>query len=209
MSEAAITRDQRESVVVGIDRLDTLLDLAGKVIIVSSNLEALNRNLEEARDTDSEIIDQSRDLAQTANRISSDLHRLVVDVRHVDMKDLFARFRRLARDISRRVGKPLRFEVVGEEVSLDKTISEQIYDPIAHQIRNAIVHGIEGAELRESRGKDPVGLVRLEVEASEQTTTIRIHDDGNGVDLEAIRRTALERGLASESEVSDMGADEL
>lgn len=209
MSETSAAKEQSESVVVAINRLDTLLDLAGKVIIVSSNLEALRDRLEEQDNLAKEVYEESKDLASTASRISSDLHHLVIDVRHVSMNESFARFRRLARDVSRRVGKPIHFEVEGGDVTLDKIISEKIYDPIAHQIRNAIVHGIENPDVRMARGKDPVGRIRLEVEDDGQLTTIVLSDDGGGIDLDAVRSTAEQRGLATREQLSRMDDDEL
>ena len=209
MSDTAPNSDQRESVVVDISRLDTLLDLAGKVIIVSSDLEALRDRLEDEKGISEGICEESKDLASTASRISSDLHHLVIDVRHVSMGDSFARFRRLARDVSRRVGKPIRFEAIGGDITLDKVLSERIYDPIAHQIRNAIVHGIESSEVRSAAGKDPMGIVRLEVKSNEQLTTIEVCDDGAGIDLDAVRRVATKRGLATQAELDRMSDDDL
>jgi len=119
-----------ESMVVRLSRLDKMLELAGEVIIVSSNLNVLGQQIQEGAQVSHDLAEDAKDLAITSTRISSDLHNLVTDVRTVNMGDLFARFRRLARDTSRRLGKAIRFEVEGEDVCIDKKLSEKIYDPI-------------------------------------------------------------------------------
>jgi chemotaxis protein histidine kinase CheA len=188
-----------EAMVVRLSQLDNMLELAGEVIIVSSNLNAISRQMRQGEAV-TEYLNQSvKDLAITSGRISSDLHNLVTDVRTVDMRDLFARFRRLARDTSRRLGKAIRFETGGEDICIDKKLSEQIYDPIAHQIRNAISHGIEDDAARRAAGKDPVGDVTVRVLSKEHNTLIQVIDDGAGIDVEAVRRRIIEQGWADES----------
>ena len=111
-----------QSMVVRLSRLDNMLELAGQVIIVSSNLNSISREIREGAAISHILSEDIKDLAITSTRISSDLHSLVTDVRTVDMGDLFARFRRLARDTSRRLGKAVRFEVEGEDVCIDKKV---------------------------------------------------------------------------------------
>ena len=173
--------------VVRLSSLDNMLELAGQVIIVSSNLNALSREIQDGSTVSHILSEDVKDLAITSNRISSDLHNLVTDVRTVGMGDLFSRFRRLARDTSRRLGKAIRFELEGEDVCIDKKTSEKIYDPIAHQIRNAISHGIEDRQTRTKLGKDSVGTVVVKVRTTENNTIIDVIDDGGGIDTEAIR----------------------
>ncbi|HPS02394.1 MAG TPA: ATP-binding protein [Candidatus Sumerlaeota bacterium] len=198
-----------ESMVVRLSRLDKMLELAGEVIIVSANLNALSHQLHEGMSVSRMLSEDAKDLAITSSRISSDLHNLVTDVRTVDMSDLFARFRRLARDTSRRLGKPIRFKLEGEEICIDKKISERIYDPVAHQIRNAIDHGIEDREARQAAGKDPVGEVTVRVRNVDNFTIIDVADDGRGLQLDAIRRKAVEMGLVEESAAEGLAEDAL
>ena len=198
-----------ESMVVRLSRLDKMLELAGEVIIVSSNLSALSHQIQPGVQVSDHLVEDAKDLAITSSRISSDLHNLVTDVRTVDMSDLFARFRRLARDTSRRLGKAVRFEVEGEEVTIDKKISEKIYDPVAHQIRNAIAHGIEDEETRKRAGKDAVGTVRVSVRNLENNTVIEVVDDGAGIDDEAVRRRIAENGLLDEKAAMVLQGDAL
>jgi len=195
---------EQESMVVRLSRLDHMLELAGEVIIVSSNLNALCHSINEGTTINRQVSQDLKDLAITSSRISGDLHHLVTDVRTVDMQDLFARFRRLARDTSRRLGKAVHFQVEGETTCIDKKIAEKIYDPIAHQIRNAIAHGIEDQQTRTAQGKDPVGNVTLSVQNLENVTRIDISDDGAGINYERVRQKIVQLNLADPSTVAQL-----
>ena len=195
--------------VVRLSRLDKMLELAGEVIIVSSNLNAISHQMREGQTVSDTLAEDTKDLAITSTRISSDLHNLVTDVRTVDMTDLFARFRRLARDTARRLGKAVRFEVEGEDIFIDKKISEKIYDPIAHQIRNAIAHGIEDEETRRKAGKDPTGNVSVRVRNLDNATVIDIMDDGAGIDLEKIRSKIVEKGYLEQRAAAQLSEHDL
>ncbi len=203
------TPSSEQSMVVRLSRLDNMLELAGQVIIVSSNLNSISRDIREGAPISHILSEDIKDLAVTSTRISSDLHSLVTDVRTVDMGDLFARFRRLARDTSRRLGKAIRFEVEGEDVCIDKKTSEKIYDPIAHQIRNAIAHGIENEKTRKNAGKDPVGTVTVKVRNTDNNTVIDIIDDGGGIDTDAVRRRAVKMRIADEKAMAGYSDEEL
>ncbi len=197
-SSSSPSQSTQESMIVRLSSLDNMLELAGEVIIVSSNLNAMSREIQEGAEVSRTLSDNVKDLALTSSRISSDLHNLVTDVRTVGMGGLFARFRRIARDTSRRLGKVIRFELEGEDICIDKRTSEKIYDPIAHQIRNAIAHGIEDKQTRIKLEKDPVGSVAVKVRNTENNTVIDVIDDGGGIDTESVRRKALKMGLADE-----------
>ena len=200
---------QEESMVVRLSQLDKMLELAGEVIIVSSNLSAISRQTNTGSLVSREMYDNFKDLAITSNRISSDLHRLVVEVRTVDMTNLFGRFRRLTRDASRRVGKAVRFEAIGEDIFIDKRLSEKIHDPIAHLIRNAVAHGIEEQSVRKAAGKDPVGTVSVRLLNENDTIVFQVSDDGAGIDVEAIRRKIVEQGLITEQAAAAASAEQL
>ncbi len=215
MSETAVEKKTtrpgvaEESMIVRMSSLDNMLQLAGEVIIVSSNLNAMSRQIREGVPISRSVTNDIKDLAITSSRISSDLHNLVSNVRNVDMSDLFARFQRLARDTSRRLGKAIRFEVEGQEICIDKKMSEKIYDPIAHQIRNAMSHGIEDEQTRKAAGKDPLGTVKLSVKNMENSTVIAISDDGAGIDTERIRKKVVEMGLCEPAQAEKLKEREL
>lgn len=195
---------QAENMLVKLENLDQLLTLAGEVIITSSNLDLTYKNLQQLHNQKSpvsrETVDGAKDLASTSAIISSNLHHLVQAIRTVDLTDLSFRTRRLVRDIARKTGKRVRFEFEGEATTVDKTIVEKLYDPISHQIRNAIDHGIEDTLTRQRAGKPEEGVVSLRASNSENETFIEIEDDGKGVDLQALRAKAISMGIIKQED---------
>lgn len=190
-----------ENMLVKLENLNQLLVLAGEVIIASSNLEIAYRGLQSLYDkrqpVTREALESVNDLTGSTSDISTSLHRLVQTIRTVDLKDLSFRARRLVRDVARRTGKRVEFEFAGEETTIDKTIVEKLYDPISHQVRNAIDHGIEDSLTRERNGKPPEGKIKLSVYNTENETFIEIEDDGRGVDIESLRQKGIEKGLVA------------
>ena len=183
---------------VKISHLDRLLGLTGEIIITASNISILQRHLSTASvSIDKNSMEMVKNAALTANRISSDLHHLVMDIRMVPIKDTFLRFRRLVRDISKKKGRQVNFEIVGEDTLVDKTVAEKLYEPLAHQIRNAIDHGLEDPLDRKHNGKDPTGLLVLTAYKKEGFTFVSVSDDGRGLDEARIRQVAVEKGLLS------------
>ena len=189
---------QTENMLVKLSNLDQLLRLAGEVIIASSNMGLTFRGLQALYDkqepVNSETLHAINDLAGSTSEISSSLHRLVQDIRTVDLSDLGFRARRLVRDVARKTGKRVIFEFEGEDTTIDKTIVEKLYDPISHQLRNAIDHGIEDSHTREKNGKEPEGRITLTAYNSENQTFIEIRDDGRGVDMEALKQKGIDEG---------------
>ncbi len=185
--------------------LDQLLTLAGEVIIISSNQGILTRNLQNFYDRkrfiDPEILRTSKDLSSTTSVLSSNLHHLVQSIRTIDLKDLSFRARRLVRNTSRQTGKPIQFQVEGEKTLIDKSIVEKLYDPISHQIRNAIDHGIEDVQTRKARNKSEEGVVALRIYNTEKNTIIEISDDGAGINMEALKRKAVDQGIMRSEDV--------
>ena len=196
---------QPETSLVKSHHLDKLLRLTGEVIVASSNQGLAYRHLLHLRDRSERIdidsIDTARDLAETTSIISSELHELVQAIRTVSLRDFAFRAKRLVRETARRTGKRIKFEFEGEETTVDKSIVEKIYDPIAHQLRNAVDHGIEDALTRKRAGKSEVGRVVLRAYNTERETFIEIEDDGQGIDLAAMRQRAISLGHI------DQGAD--
>ncbi len=190
---------QAENMLVKLTNLDQLLTLAGEVIITSSNLDLTYKHLQQLYDKKTpvsrETVDGAKDLASTSAIISSNLHHLVQAIRTVDLTDLSFRTRRLVRDIARKTGKRVRFEFEGESTTVDKTIVEKLYDPISHQLRNAIDHGIEDTLGRQRAGKPEEGVVSIRASNSENETFIEIEDDGKGVDIQALRQKAITLGI--------------
>ncbi|MDR1612835.1 MAG: Hpt domain-containing protein [Planctomycetota bacterium] len=199
-----------ERMPVKISHLDTLLGLTGEIIIAASNISILQRHLTTTgTGVDKETMDMVKLASLTTNRISSDLHHLVMDIRMVPIRDTFLRFRRLVRDIAKKRGRQVDFEIVGEDTLVDKTVAERLYEPLAHQIRNAVDHGLEDPLERQHEGKKPTGNLTLTAYKKEGFTYVSVADDGKGLDEKRIGEVAIKKGLASESTVRGMAKEEV
>jgi len=194
---------------VKIAHLDRLLGLTGEIIITASNISILQRHLATvSSNIDKSSMEMVKNAALTANRISSDLHHLVMDIRMVPIKDTFLRFRRLVRDLAKKKGRQVNFEIVGEDTLVDKTVAEKLYEPLAHQIRNAIDHGLEDPLERKHNGKDTTGQLVLTAYKKEGFTYVSVADDGHGLNETRIRQTALEKGFLSPAAAQAMNQAE-
>lgn len=171
---------------VPAERLDAMMDAVGELVIVEARLTELAR--------------QSRDAALMATaeqitRLAAGLRDATMTMRMVPMRSLVARFRRLVMDLSSNLGKPVTFTVVGEETELDKTVIEKLADPLVHILRNALDHGMETVEERQTAGKGRDGVLELSAEHAGAEVLIRVRDDGRGMNAERIRAKAISQGL--------------
>ena len=194
---------------VKISHLDRLLSLTGEIIITAGNMSILQRHLQsQATRLDKDSTDMVKSAVLTANRISSDLHHLVMDIRLLPIRDTFLRFRRLVRDLAKKKGRQINFDIVGEDTLVDKTVAERLYEPLAHQIRNAVDHGLEDPLDRKQQGKNPQGQLTLTAYKKEGFTYVSVADDGRGLDIEGIRRAAVEKGLISPEAAAGLSPSE-
>jgi len=188
--------------------LDTLLDLLGEQVISKTQLEHISNELSNLV-KDKEDIHNKKEkflkLSENFNEIitsfstlSNELQDIVMRIRMVPIGNVFNRFNRLVRDLSKELGKDVDLLIEGEETELDKTIVEEISDPLVHIIRNALDHGIETSEERIKLGKSPVGKISLNSYQQSNSVVITIKDDGNGLNLNKIRNKAIEKGIISE-----------
>jgi two-component system chemotaxis sensor kinase CheA len=176
------------SVKVDTLKLDSMVDLVGEMVIAQS-LVVQNRALSEVQDQQ-----LSRDLAQLG-RITKELQRTAMSLRMVPIRPTFQKMNRLVRDTAAKVGKQAQLVMEGEETELDRTIVEELSDPLIHMIRNSIDHGLEKPSVREQRGKPVQGTVWLKAFHQGGNIVIEIKDDGNGLDRDRIRAKAIEKGL--------------
>lgn len=182
-----------QTVRVDIDKLDTLMNLMGELVISRSRIiDTLKRY---------NIKDVDESLSQLS-RITLDLQNIVMKVRMVPVAFVFNRFPRMVRDLSKQLGKEINFVIKGEETELDRTFVEEIGEPLLHLIRNAIDHGIESKEERLALGKPPAGNVVLSAHHEGNNVVIEVQDDGRGIDKSVILKHAIERGLVTESEAA-------
>jgi len=203
------TGPEIDRMAVKISHLDQLLSLTGEVIITASNISLLQRHLQsQASQMDKESMEMLKNASLTSSRISSDLHHLVMDIRLVPIREIFLRFRRLVRDLAKKKGRQVNFEIVGEDNLVDKTVAERLYEPLAHQIRNAIDHGLEDPLERKQQGKDPLGRLTLTAYKKEGFTYVSVADDGRGLEEKRLRQAAVDKGLLSREAAAALGRND-
>lgn len=182
--------ESASSIRVSAQKLDSLVDLVGELVIAQARLAELASN---------RLDDQLFSVAEDIGRLSAELRDNTLDIRMVPIGTTFVRFKRLVHDLSSDLGKDIQLETEGAETELDKTVIERLFDPLVHLIRNSCDHGIESRESRRQAGKAESGTVRLLAYHSGQNVFIEIRDDGAGLDPVAIRKKAITAGLLDES----------
>ena len=177
---------QQRSVRIDLRRLDTLMNLIGELVITRGRLVQLTGAAD-----DPALVET---VAQTS-RLVADLQDEIMTSRMVPVWQVFDRFPRLVRDAARSVGKPVEFAIEGKEVELDRSMLDEVGDPIVHLLRNAIDHGIETPDERRSQGKPEVGHLTLSATRDRSAVAIRVSDDGRGIDRGKVLTRAHEQGL--------------
>lgn len=188
------------------DKLDRLMRVVGELLVARGAFPLLVQKLNNGT-SGLAVVKDLKDTGSTISRIADELQNSVMSIRMLPVKTVFQRFPRLVRDLARSLGKEIRLVVEGEGIELDKTILEQIGDPLVHVIRNAVDHGIESSEERRAKGKDPVGQIVLRAFRDAGGVGIEISDDGRGIDVEALKRKALEKRLLTAEATAAMNED--
>ncbi|SMD13034.1 two-component system, chemotaxis family, sensor kinase CheA [Fulvimarina manganoxydans] len=181
---------------VPAERLDELMDRVGELVIAQARLSQLAEAIH-----DPSLVN----VAEEIERLTASLRDTTMGTRMVPIGTLFGRFRRLVHDLSEELGKPISFVTEGEDTELDKTVIEQLADPLVHLIRNSIDHGMEPPEKRAETGKAATGTLRLAASHRGAEVAITVSDDGAGLNAERIRRRAEEAGLLSVGQVISEG----
>ena len=185
---------------VDAEKLDSLLNLVGELVINKTRLQqiGLSNQLQEL----SEAIEQM-------DRVTTDLQGVVMKLRMVPVGQVFNRFPRMVRDLSHNLGKEINLIIQGEETELDRTVIDEIGDPLVHLLRNSIDHGIEKPADRTAAGKNPVGEVRLTARHEGNHVLLMVSDDGKGLKADAIKQKALEKGLVTKAELEAMDPSDI
>ncbi len=192
------------SIRVGIDKVDNLINLVGELVITQSMLSELGNNF------DLEKLERLSHGLEQLKQNTRELQENVMRIRMLPISFAFNRFPRMIRDLSNKTGKKVELVLMGEHTELDKTVMEQIGDPLVHLVRNAVDHGLEMPEDRVAAGKDETGKIVLAAEHKGGNIVIEISDDGRGMDAEIILGKAREKGIVSaEQELSDQEIYEL
>ena len=188
-----------QTVRVDIGRLDKLMNLVGELVIGRARIERL---VQEAR-----LREFDEPLSQLG-RISGDIQELVTKLRMVPVSFTFDRFPRLIRDLSKTLGKDIELVLEGQDTELDRTVIDEIGDPMVHLIRNSLDHGIERREDRRAVGKPEKGILKISAYQEGSGVIIEVSDDGAGIDPERVKQKAVERGILTEEEASVMTDEE-
>ncbi len=198
------TEKQRDnSIRVDTARLDQVLNLSGEIGLTKNRLNALRSDILSGRN-DTETL-HALDLAVSQlDLLVSDLQNAVMKTRMQPIGRLFQKYPRIARDLARNLGKDVELVLAGEDTEIDKTMIEDLADPIIHLIRNAVDHGVEDAAERRAHGKPEKSVVRLEARQEGDHIVILVADDGRGMNAERLRAKALEKGLITEEEANSM-----
>lgn len=188
-----------QSVRVDIEKLDSLLNLVGELVINKTRLEQIG------------ITHRLTELVETIeqmDRVTTDLQSVVMKVRMVPVGQVFNRFPRMVRDLSRELNKEINLTIEGEETELDRTVIDEIGDPLVHLIRNSLDHGIEHPDERLAKGKEPTGEVRLIARHEGNNVIIMVEDDGKGINPEIIKSKAVEKDLITQEDADKMDDNE-
>lgn len=198
--EADQSKDRREggataaatasSLRVSTEKLDLLVNLVGELVTVQARLSEVA-----GRRDDSDI----RDISESVDRLTAALRETSMSIRMLPLRSTFERFRRLVHDLGTDLHKDVEFTIEGADTELDKTVIDRLNDPLVHLIRNSMDHGIETAEVRRAAGKRPTGTIHLSARHSGASVLIEVSDDGQGVNVDAVRARALERGLIDDA----------
>lgn len=201
-------REDELTVRVETRRLDHVMNLVGELVLNRNRLMKLGYGLEAEHENDPMTRELGLTLAQL-NLVTTDLQLAVMKTRMVPVRKVFARFPRLVRDLATKLRKQVKLEMAGEETEVDKSVADELSDPLVHLVRNALDHGVEAPAERIAQGKPQEGVVRLTAAQEGNSIVIRIEDDGRGLQCEKIKAKALAKGLVSESDLLSMSPREI
>lgn len=193
-----------QTIRVEVGRLETLMNLVGELVLQKNRITELGRRFASAEQADPEQIEALTTTAGTLDRVTSDIQVAVMRTRMQPLDKIFGRYPRLIRDLARKTNKDIRLEIVGGDTEVDKSVIEELGDPMVHLLRNAGDHGVEPPEDREAAGKPKEGVIRILANHEGSHVTVRIEDDGRGLRREIIGAKAVERGLTTEAELANL-----
>jgi two-component system, chemotaxis family, sensor kinase CheA len=198
---------KNQTIRVDIERLDLLLNLVGELVInrtrISDIAATLGRELGANSGRGDELATLAKDLSESSAllaRTTNEIQESIMKVRMVPIGQVFDRFPRMVRDLAKARGKEIHLEIAGAETDLDKTIVDEVGEPLMHLVRNCVDHGIEPPDVREARGKPRHGTIKLNAYHEGNQVIIEISDDGGGIDLARVREKAIRLGVIGEAD---------
>ncbi len=205
----AHSREAARTIRVDVHKLDELMDLVGELVLERNRLIHLSRDFTRQQLSQEKFEASFNQSTVRLNFLTEEMQVTCLKTRMVPIDVVFRKFPRLVRDISRNLGKEVELEVRGEDTELDKTVVEEIGDPLVHLVRNSLDHGVETPEIRTAQGKPRKGKIRLEACQEGDYIVVRVTDDGAGIDPERIGRKAVEKGLLTPERAQAMSAREI
>ncbi len=187
---------------VDIEKLDVLMNLVSELIIAKNSLVS-------ASSADGVTGSGFNEQIEYLESVTTNLHESVMKVRMVPIESVVSKFPRMIRDLSKKLNKKMELYMSGEETELDRTVVDEIGDPLMHLLRNSADHGLESAEVRAHRGKPEVGSIFLDAYQDGNNVVIEVRDDGNGIDVEAVKNKAIERGVITYDQGENMSEKEI
>ncbi len=206
---AAPARKTTQSVRIDVERLDGLMNLVGELVIDRTRLQQIREQLSSVlKDANlNELTENFEETTSHLARVTDELQDQIMRSRMLPVRSVLTRLPRLVRDVAAKCGKKVELITAGEETELDRSVIEEISDPLVHILRNAVDHGIESPEERRAAGKPETGIVSVTAWNQETYIYLSVKDDGKGIDTKALRRKAVERGLVS-AEAAEAASDE-
>ncbi|TJY42604.1 chemotaxis protein CheA [Cohnella pontilimi] len=195
-----------QTIRVSVERLDHLMNLVGELVIDQTRIHQVERT--QRRRVSDESVNELGHISDHLSRIIGDLQESVMKARMLPIEQLFNRFPRMIRDLSRDLGKEIDLVIEGQDTELDRTLIEEIADPLIHLIRNAIDHGIEGPDKRADAGKNRTGTLVIRAAHEDNQVVIYVQDDGAGIDPEKIKASAIKKGLVTPEEAEQFSERE-
>lgn len=196
-----------QTIRVEVKRLDHLMNLIGELVLGKNRLLKIYDDVEERYEGE-KFLEELNQVVSSISLVTTDLQIAVMKTRMLPIAKVFNKFPRMVRDLSRELGKQIELEISGEETELDKSIVEEIGDPLVHIIRNSCDHGIEDIATRRAKGKPETGLIQLKAYNEGNNIVIEITDDGKGLDPDLLRSKAIEKGMITEREADGMSDKE-
>lgn len=191
------------SVRVDIEKLDVLMNLVSELIIAKNGL------ISTSSDGDNGNSQSFNEQIEYLERVTTNLHESVMKVRMMPIETVTNKFPRMIRDLSKKLDKKMELYMTGEDTELDRTVIDEIGDPLMHLLRNSADHGLETAEVRAQRGKPEVGTVRLDAYQDGNNVVIEVSDDGNGIDVEGVKNSAINKGSITAEQAETMSDKEI
>lgn len=186
------------SVRVDIEKLDVLMNLVSELIIAKNGLVSVSDNNEGTK------TQGFNEQIEYLERVTTNLHESVMKVRMMPIETVTQKYPKMIRDLTKKLDKQMKLYITGEDTELDRTVIDEIGDPLMHLLRNSADHGLESADIRIQRGKDPVGNIYLNAYQEGNGVIIEVKDDGNGIDIEKVRNKAIEKGTITPEQAEVM-----